>query len=260
MDDVGTLRAALEGIDSLFWCVPNPSLNESNVRGHFEHFARAGAEAVRLAGTPRVVAISAIGKGVTRDAGPISGLHVMEDILGNSGAAIRHLRCGPFMENLLQQVQSIMEDGILTYPMSGDVPVPMVAISDVADVALKHVVRADWMGIEGVGVAGPELVSLDQVATMIERTLERAVRYEEMAADHYVCSLIGSGASAAYAGSMAAMFAALAEGNISAEPGLPMARTSTRLASWIERELRPLLGSVPLSSTPEVECDCVCRA
>jgi uncharacterized protein YbjT (DUF2867 family) len=260
MDDVGTLRTALEGIDSMFWCVPKPALDESNVRGHFERFARAGAQAIRLTGTSRVVTISALGKGLAGDAGPLSGLHVMEDILGESGAALRHLRCGPLMENLLWQVPSIIEDGILTYPMSGNVPVPMVALSDVADVALKYIVRADWKGVEAMGVVGPEPVSLEQAAKMIERTLGRPVGYEEMAVDLYVQSLIESGASAAYARGMAAMFAVLEEGNIGAEPGLMKGRTSTRLATWIERELLPLPGAVPLSSKVEVECDCVCGA
>ena len=58
------------------------------------------------------VTISACGKGLARNAGPISGLHAMEDILNGSGAAIRHLRCGWFMENFLEQAESICQRGI----------------------------------------------------------------------------------------------------------------------------------------------------
>src|SRR6266496_2338743 len=108
-DDPAALRRALEGVESLFWCVPTESLQETNVRGHFERFARAASRAVREAGTPRVVTISVGGKGVARNAGPISALHAMEDLLNESGAAIRHLRCGSFMENFLWQTRPIFE-------------------------------------------------------------------------------------------------------------------------------------------------------
>src|SRR5712675_1256348 len=53
-DHPATLRRALEGVEALFWCVPTESLRETNVRGHYERFARAAAHAVREAGTLRV--------------------------------------------------------------------------------------------------------------------------------------------------------------------------------------------------------------
>src|SRR6185503_1105050 len=92
-DDPAVLRRALNGVESLFWCVPTESMQETDVRGYYERFARAAGLAVRQTGTPRVVSISAAGKGLARSAGRISGLEAMEDILNESGAAIRHLRC-----------------------------------------------------------------------------------------------------------------------------------------------------------------------
>ena len=77
-DDPVALRRALEGVQSLFWCVPTESLRESDIKSHYERFARAARQAVREAGTPRVVTISAGGKGLARLAGPISGLHAID--------------------------------------------------------------------------------------------------------------------------------------------------------------------------------------
>src|SRR5882672_6911000 len=111
-DDAGTLRRALEGVEALFWCVPPAPAQETSMRGHYERFARAACQAIRQAGTSRVVSISAGGKGFARNAGLISGLHAMEDTLNESGAAIRHLRCAPFMEDLLRQLEQIRQDGI----------------------------------------------------------------------------------------------------------------------------------------------------
>ena len=259
-DDPAGLGRALEGVESLFWCVPTESLRETDVQGHFTRFARAARQAVREAGTPRVVTISSEGKGLARNAGAISGLHAMEDILNESGAAIRHLRCGSFMENLLCQARPILERGFLSYPLPGHIPIPMVAVSDIADAALRWLVRRDWTGIAGVAVHGPENVSYTQAAAVIERVLDRPVRYKEASANHYVQSLVGCGASAEYARSLVAMFAELARGIHCTEPGTDHPATSTSLAAWTERELLPLVESFKSQSRNEPASVCVCQA
>src|SRR6266567_3638188 len=69
-DDAAILSRALEGVEALFLGVPAESFRETNVRGHYERFAHAAAQAVREVGTPRVVSISAGCKGLARNAGP----------------------------------------------------------------------------------------------------------------------------------------------------------------------------------------------
>ena len=243
-DDATTLRRALDGVEALFWCVPGESLQATDVRGHYERFARAGGEAIREAGTRRVVTISAGGKGLARKAGPISGLHAMEDILNESGAAIRHLRCGAFMENFLREAQVIAGRGVLSYPMPGHLAIPMVAATDIADTALRWLARRDWKGIAGVAVHGPEDLSHGQATAVMERVLERAVRYQEASANRYVQSLVACGASAEYARSRVEMFAELAEGISRAEPRTVESTTSTSLAAWTDSELRPVVETI----------------
>jgi uncharacterized protein YbjT (DUF2867 family) len=184
----------------------------------------------------------------------------MEDILNESGAAIRHLRCGSFMENLLCQAGPIRERGLLSYPMPGQIPIPMVAVSDIADAALRWLVRRDWMGIEGVAVHGPEDLSYFQAAAVIERVLDRPVRYKEASANHYVQTLVGCGASGEYARSLVAMFAELARGIARTEPGLAHLRTSTSLAAWTERELLPLVESSHSQLRNKPASVCICQA
>jgi uncharacterized protein YbjT (DUF2867 family) len=259
-DDPAALRRALEGVESLFWCVPTESLRETNVQGHYERFARAARQAIREAGTPRVVTISAGGKGLARNAGPTSGLHAMEDILNESGAAIRHLRCGSFMENFLSQGRTICERGVLSYPLPGHIPIPMVAVSDIADAALRWLVRRDWMGIAGVAVHGPEDLSYSQAAAVMERVLERPVRYKEASANHYLQTLIGFGASAERARSLVGMFAELARGITRTEPRTAESTTGTTLAAWTERELLPLFESLRSQSRNEPTSVCSYQA
>jgi uncharacterized protein YbjT (DUF2867 family) len=249
MDDAATLRRALDGAEALFFCVPAESNLETNLREHYERFACATAEAIREAKTPRVVTISAVGKGRARAAGPISELHTMEDILNGSGAAIRHLRCGAFMESFLGQAQSIAERGVISHPMPGHVAIPMVAGADVADVALRWLVRRDWNGIASVAVHGPEDLSFNQAAAVIERVLERPVRYQEVAANAFVQTLVSRGASTEYAQSLVAMFTELAQGIARAEPRTTETTTPTTLGNWVSAELLPTIA-------PQTEAAC----
>jgi len=130
-DDASTLCKALEGVDAMFWCIPRPWLQETNVRRHYERFARAASKAIRETGTQRVVSISPSAASVQA---------AVEDILNSSGAAIRHLRCGRFTENPY-------------------IPISTAAATDIADVALRLLVRTDWKGVESLslrGLAAPE--------------------------------------------------------------------------------------------------------
>jgi uncharacterized protein YbjT (DUF2867 family) len=186
------------------------------------------------------VTISAGGKGLARNSGRISGLHAMEEILDESGAAIRHLRCGLFMENFLSQARSIHGQGLIFYPMPAHVPISMMAVADVADVALRWLVRQDWKGIEDIAVHVPEDVSFGEAAAIMARVLERPVRYEQTSVQDFVQTLVSMGASAQYARSQVEMFTQLAHGMTRAEP---RSAESTTPTLW-------LLGQRPNCSPP----------
>lgn len=245
-DDAALLETALDGMDALFWCTPPPVPQETEVRGHYERFARAAAAAVRQAGTPHVVTVSSGGRGLARNAGPMSALHAMEDIFDASGAAVRHLRCGAFMENFLRQVPGIAWRGVITQPMPGHIAIPMVAAADVADVALRWLVRREWTGRAGVAVHGPEDLSYNHAAALLEQVLGRPVRYEEISANAYAQLLVSAGVSAAQVQGLVAMFAELANGIARVEPRTSDTTTATSFTAWATRELLPrVLAAAP---------------
>ncbi len=153
-DDAETLRSALEGIESLFWCVPRPSSGETDLRRHYERFSLAACQALRAARTPRVVAISCGGLESGLQARPTSLLHIPEDILNKSGAAIRHLRCSAGMADINGWEKPISDGGLAVYPASRNGQSQKVAVRDIADVALRWLVRRDWEGIATVPVTG----------------------------------------------------------------------------------------------------------
>jgi uncharacterized protein YbjT (DUF2867 family) len=238
-DDPALLRRALDGVEAVFWCVPPEDLQERHVELHYEGFACAAWQAIRQAGTPRVVTISAVGKTDAQHAGRISGLHAMEEILNESGAAIRHLRCGLFMDNFHREAAWLIQRGLLSYPVPGHVPVPMVAVADIANFALKYLVRRDWTGIAGIAVHGPEDLSYGEAAAIMGRVLARRVRYEQASATQYVQRMVSLGASTEYARSLVEMHSALAQGISQVEPRTPESTTRTTLAKWSADELVP---------------------
>jgi uncharacterized protein YbjT (DUF2867 family) len=153
-DEAATLRRALDGVEALFWRVPSAPFQEENVQGHHERFTRAACEAVRVMGIPRVVAISATVTRFAPNAAPDSGPRAMEAILNESGAAIRHLRCVPSVENLLSPIPE--NSGRFSSFVPKRFPIRMAAASDISDVALRWLARRDWEGIRAIEVPGPE--------------------------------------------------------------------------------------------------------
>jgi hypothetical protein len=81
------------------------------------------------------------------------------------------------------------------------------------------------------------------------------VRYQELAANAYVQSLVRHGASTEYAQSMIARFAELARGIARAEPRTDDTTTTTKLSDWARAELLPLSGASAEQSSRGV-CGC----
>ena len=183
----------------------------------------------------------------------------MEHILNESGAAIRHLRCGWFMENLLEQAESIYQRGMFSFPMPGHVPIPMVAASDIADVVLRWLVRRDWKDIKGIAVQGPKDLSFIQAAAVMEPILERRLRYREASASHYAQTLVGLGASAEHARGLVELYAELTQGITRAEPRTAESTTTTTLAAWAESNLLPQAELLRLPSRTEAVSACTCK-
>jgi len=242
-ENVATLREALDGVEALFWCVPAESLQETKVQRHYERFACTAWHVIREARTPRVVTISAGGKGFAHKTGRISGLHAMEEILNECGVAIRHLRCGLFMENFLGQIESLLQRGIFSHTIPGNIPVPMVAVNDIADVALKWLVRRDWDGIAAVPVHGPQDLSYGDVAAIFGRVLGKSVRYEQWSVEHFAKMMVNLGTSVDYARSIVEMHAAFAQDVTRAEPRVFESTTRTTFAEWAESEFLPAFES-----------------
>ena len=248
MEDADLLRRALEEVEAMFWVFPRESVQERNIPAHYERFARVAATVVREAGTPRVVAISAWDKGPGKNADRFDRLRATEDILNQSGAAIRHVRQAWLMENFLTKIHSIEHRGLISYPVAGDIPVPMTAAADVADVALRWLARRNWADVEGACVHGPEDLTFTGAAAVFERVLHRPVRYEEISPERHIQTLVDSGASNEYAQEEIAMFGQFAARSAEEKGNGIQSNAPTTLDAWARSELLPLLAPI----TPQI--------
>jgi uncharacterized protein YbjT (DUF2867 family) len=234
MDDPAALARLMDGADTLFWCQPDAPAADDYLAA-YEELARLGAEAIRGAEVSRVVAISAAGEPGDIPAGPITALHRMENILAETGAAMRFLRCGSFFENLLWQWDPILEQGIFTYPAPGDVPGPQVATADIAKVAADLLQTSGWSGQETIPLLGPKDLSFDEMAALLSEALGRTVRYQESSPSDHIAAMRSMGQSESAAQGLVDMFTYLA-GQYQTSPSANRGLTPTTFDSWLQRE------------------------
>lgn len=241
MDDSKVLIQALDGADVMFWCVPQ-SHTQENVLDYYMQFTQAVAIAIRQTQIPRVVSVSSGGKGLAKNAGAISALHAMEDVLDGTGAAMRHLHCGNFMENFLWQVGAIAHQGKFFYPLSGDYLIPLVATRDIATVATQWLTQRDWLGQQGIAVHGAEDLSLNQAAEVFSGVLNQTIQFQQIPPRAYYESILKQGASPAFAQSLVDLFAEVANGIYQAEPRTPKTTTPTTLQQWATKVMIPAVN------------------
>ncbi len=235
-DDPQTLSSAFAGAAALFWCIPPTDDAPLPV---YTRFAEAAKTALKGASVTHIVTVSSGGKGRAINAGPISALHAMEDVLNQTDANIRHLRCGNFMENFLYQVAPMKRQGALFFPMRGDLPIPHVCTMDIAAVAAHWLSERSWNGQQGIGVHGPADLSFEQVAGILSAALETEIRFQALTPEAFTAGQLSRGASATDVQSLVEMWQAVEQGIYGAEPRSPETTTPTTLLEWAKTVLKP---------------------
>ncbi|MGW5383376.1 NmrA family NAD(P)-binding protein [Nocardia sp. NPDC003963] len=174
--DGAVVDRALDGADALFWLMPAAA----NASSPYEAYVTAsvpGADAVVRHGVPRVVIVSALGRGSQIYAGHISASHAMEDLFRSTGAHVRSLALPAFMDNVLRQVPTI-RNGVVSGTLPADFTMPWIATKDIAALAAELLVDHTWTGQESVDVLGGEDLSYLDIAQILTEVLGSPVRYE----------------------------------------------------------------------------------
>ncbi len=241
MDDPATLGKALDGAEAVFWCIP-PNYRLTDVREYYLGFARPFVAALAGSSTRRVVFVSSGGRGLAKNAGPISATFEVEELLEETGMHLRALRCGAFMENMLHQVEPLRRQGMFFYPIDGDFAIPTCATRDIGTRAADLLRDRTWTGQAGTAVHGPADLSFHEMARVMTKVLGRPIRYQELPGPVYKASLIEHGQSEAAAQGLVDMFREIAGGIHAAEPRTPESTTPTTFEAWCGDTLKPAIG------------------
>ncbi|HYQ05147.1 MAG TPA: NAD(P)H-binding protein [Polyangiaceae bacterium] len=240
-DDPAVLGRALAGAESLFLVVP-PTLSAPSVKGHYLGFTRPAIAAMRDNGVKRVVTVSAIGRRVNVDAGPVSCALAKDEELERAGLDVRALWCPGFMENTLLSLDSLRTQGAFFAPSRPDLRTPYVATRDIAAVAARLLCDRSWNGPGGVAVLGPEDLSANDKAAIMSEVLGRPIRYQQVPVDGYKAQLLRFGASEDFAQALVDMLVAKDNGLDLSEPRTPENTTPTSFREWCSSVLKPKLG------------------
>ncbi|XKK61907.1 NAD(P)H-binding protein [Streptomyces sp. ARC32] len=237
--DPEVLAAACEGAGQVFWLVP-PAPGADSVEGHFRDFTLPLCDVIARQGLPRVVAVSTLGRGVAKNAGPVSASLAMDERIAATGVHYRAL-CPPFlMENLIGQAKALRTTGELRMAYPADRILRTCATGDIAGTAARLLLDDSWTGRADVPFVAPDDLTPEGMAEVLSGVLGRPVRVRESTPEEHRAFVLGLGASEEVARNYADMASAMSTQGFygAAEPSTPdTAPTSFR--RWCEEVLRP---------------------
>jgi uncharacterized protein YbjT (DUF2867 family) len=237
-DDAAVVGKACEGAESYFLLVP-PSFTTTDGAAYYRRFTAPLIAAIKHGAVKRVVAVSAAGRGVPLRAGVVSDSLAKDEEIEATGVDFRALWCPGFYENMLRQVEAIKHQGKFFYPGIPDLKTRHAATRDIAAMGAKLLVDRSWTGQGGVGVFGPEDLSLNDLAQIMTDVLGTPVRFQPVAYEGYQKQLVQYGASEEFAASLVEMHEAKDKGLDNAEPRTPENTTPTSFRRWCEEVLKP---------------------
>lgn len=241
LEDEAYVTRATAGVDALFWLTP-PDMRNPDVLGRQRKLGEIAGKAVRANRIPRVVQLSSVGAQLPSGTGPVVGLHEVEKSLNASGAAVRHVRPGYFMENFIWSLDGIRAAGSVFLPVAGSTRLPMIATKDIAPVGAKLLLDGSWTGQQAVGLHGPADLSYDEAASAIGEGLSRPVRHVQVTPDQARESMVGMGIHPEVVKTYLEMYDAFETGRLKvAEPRTPETTTPTTLTAFARGVMKPML-------------------
>ena len=236
--DRAVVDRAFQGAEAVFWLCP-PDRFVPPEAGTVD-LTRPAADAIRRHGVGRVVAVTTLGRDTPWQdrAGMATASIHMVDLLRETGVAIRAVALPAFIDNALQQVDSIRQ-GRMTGVIDPDKKLPHTAARDSGAAAARLLRDRSWTGQEDVPVLGPEELSYADLATIVSEVIGREVRYEQISYDDGAERLRRIGANEAFIQAYQAMLRAKNEGmdNVARRSAAIVGPTSFR--QWAEEVLGP---------------------
>ena len=165
--DAAFLAQAFSGARAVYTMIP-PDYAAGDMLASQDRLGEAIARAVVKAGVKRVVNLSSIGAHLPAGTGPIVGLHRQEKRLDAlEGVEVLHLRPGYFFENHLVAIGTIKGLGVYADMTAPDVPLPMIAAADIAQVVARELRSPSAPGKRVLHLRSPKLYTMRESAALL---------------------------------------------------------------------------------------------
>ncbi len=240
LTDAGLVTKAFRGAKAVLWVTP-PDFTHPDVAAYHSEMGAVAATAIRENKIPYVVNLSSAGAQLD-NAGPVSGLGIIERLLDEVAENVIHLRPGFFMENYLLELESIKRDGAVYSLIPGDIPYPMIATQDIGDVAAELLLKTEWSGRSIRGLLGPADLTFANAAQILGDSIGKPVKHVQITPDQAYQAFLGMGASPGFAKAFVEMYQALALPGAVAELRTRQTTTQTTLREWSDTVFRPLFA------------------
>lgn len=177
MRDARVLETAVQGVAGVYHICPNMHPDEVRI-------GRTMLAAVRSAGVGHFAYHSVLHPHTEAMPHHWNKL-VVEAALFESGLPYTILQPASYMQNVLGVWEAILERGVYPVPYAVGTRLSMVDLEDVGEAAARVLTDA---GHEGAiyELAGPEILTAREVASVLSRALGRPVRAEEVPLDEWV--------------------------------------------------------------------------
>jgi uncharacterized protein YbjT (DUF2867 family) len=166
-----TLERAVEGAESVYHICPNVSPDEFRI-------GKSIVASAVSANVGRFVFHSVLHPQVESMPHHWMKMRVEETLLG-SGLNFSIIQPAPYMQNLQGQLSDVLERGIYLVPYSANAPMSLVDLQDVAEAAANVLTNPAHAGAT-YELAGPEILTPNQMAEILSRHLNRAVHVTQI--------------------------------------------------------------------------------
>ena len=237
-DDISVVTQAFTGADCVFWLVP-PNPHTDSPRDYYLDFTRPACEAIKSQGVKRVVSVTSLGREFGENAGLLSAAFAMDELLEGTGVSYRALRMPFFMENLLNQVETISRQGTFFLANSAGRKLATVVTSGVAEAAVTLLLDDSWSGQDSVPVLGPDELSPNDMAQIMSEVLARPVRFQQVTGEAYKATLMQYGMTEAWAQGLLDMVEAQDQGIYDTDSRTSHSAAPISFRQWCEDVLKP---------------------
>jgi uncharacterized protein YbjT (DUF2867 family) len=201
LGNAASLRAALQGIDSLFLVNSGPRIPMLD---------ELAGKVAREAGVKHLVKLSSMD---VEQSLALGAWHEKgETALRASGVPFTFLRPSGFMSNLMAWSHSIKAEGIVR-SSTGDGKRPFIHSEDIAAVAAEVLATGGWVG-EALQLTGPEALSFARITHRIGSAIGRELRFESISDEEAGRRFAATGASPQETAAHIELWRAIREGQL----------------------------------------------